>query len=88
MAISKMATVTELRQNLAQFLEELESGPLMVIQRSHPAGYLVAAEEFEGLIEKIEELEDLVEGMQAVQEVLRDPDQAVDAEEVFSNLGI
>lgn len=88
MTAPKMATVTELRQNLAQFLEELDSGPLMVIQRSRPAGYLVAAEEFEGLVEKLEELEDIAEGMQAVQEVMRDPDNAVDAEEVFSNLGI
>lgn len=59
----------------------------MVIQRSRPACYLVAAEEFEGLIEKIEELEDLVEGMQAVQEVLRDPDNAEDAEEVLGVSG-
>ena len=88
MATPKMATVTELRQNLAQFLEELESGPLMVIQRSRPAGYLVGAEEFETLIEKLEELEDIVEGMQAVQEILQDPDLAVDAEKVFGKLGI
>lgn len=45
MAIPKMATVTELRQNLAKFLEELESGPLMVIQHSRAVGYLVAAED-------------------------------------------
>lgn len=59
----------------------------MVIQRSRPACYLVAAEEFEGLVEKVGELEDLVEGMLAVQEVLRDPEQAVDAEEVFGGSG-
>lgn len=88
MAAPKMATVTELRQNLAQFLEELESGPLMVIQRSRPAGYLVGTEEFETLIEKLEDLEDIVEGMQAVQEVLQDPDIAIDAEKVFGELGI
>ncbi len=74
--------------NSLRSLEELKSGPLMVIQRSRPAGYLVGAEEFETLIEKLEELEDIVEGMQAIQEVLQDPDIAVDAEKVFGKLGI
>ena len=88
MAAPKMATVTELRQNLAQYLEELESGPVMVIQRSRPAGYLVSVEDFEALVEKVEELEDLVEGMQAVQEVLQNPDTVVDAEEIMGRFGM
>lgn len=64
MASQNMATDGEIRQNLAQFLEELESGPLMVMQRSSPAGYLVSVEEFEGWIEWLGDLEDVVEGMQ------------------------
>jgi len=86
--INKIATVTDLRANLAQFLEELESGPLMVIQRSRPAGYLVSVEEFEALIQRLEDLEDLIEGMATVREYLEDPDVIVDAEEVFGKLGI
>jgi len=86
--INKIATVTDLRANLAQFLEELESGPLMVIQRSRPAGYLVSVEEFEALIQRLEDLEDLIEGMETVREYLEDPDVVVDAEEAFGKLGI
>ncbi|TES89157.1 MAG: type II toxin-antitoxin system Phd/YefM family antitoxin [Anaerolineales bacterium] len=86
--VNKIATVTDLRANLAQFLEELESGPLMVIQRSRPAGYLVSVEEFEALIQRLEDLEDLIEGMETVREYLEDPDVVVDAEEVFGKLGI
>ena len=86
--VNKIATVTDLRANLAQFLEELESGPLMVIQRSRPAGYLISAEEFEALIQRLEDLEDLIEGMETVREYLEDTDVVVDAEEVFGKLGI
>ena len=69
-------------------MEEPESGLTMESQRSRAAGYLVGAEEFETLVEKLEELEDIVEGMQAVQEVLRDPDAVEDVEEGFGIPGI
>lgn len=85
---TKLATISELRSNLARHIEELESGPLMLIQRSRPAGYLVEAQQFEDLINRIEDLEDLVEGMVTLQEILADPDSLVDAEEVFEELGI
>lgn len=88
MATPKMATVTDLRDNLAEFLQELESGPLMLIQRSRPAGYLVGVEQFETLIEKLADLEDIVDGMQALQQIAQNPDLALDADEVFDELSI
>ena len=88
MTAPKIATVTDLRDNLAKFLQELESGPLMVIQRSRPAGYLVGVEQFETLIEKLEDLEDIVDGMQALQQIAQHPDLALDAEAVFGELDL
>lgn len=85
---TKIATISELRSNLARHIEELESGPLMLIQRSRPAGYLVEAQQFEDLINRIEDLEDLVEGMATVEDILANPDKLVDAEAVFGELGI
>lgn len=58
----------------------------MVIQRGRPAGYLVAVEEFEALVERVEELEDLVDGMQTVQQRMQNPDLALAAEEVLGKL--
>ncbi len=84
--ITKIATVSDLRANLAQFLEELESGPLMVVQRSRPAGYLISAQEFEELIQRLEDLEDLVEGMETVKEYLDNPEAFADGEEILSGL--
>ena len=84
--IAKIATVSDLRANLAQFLEELESGPLMVVQRSCPAGYLISAQEFEELIQRLEDLEDLVEGMETVKEYLDDAEVFVDGEEILGAL--
>jgi len=85
---TKLATISELRNNLAQHIEDLESGPLMVIQRSRAAGYLVDAQQFEDLISRMEDLEDLIEGMATLQEILADPDTLVDAEKVFENSNI
>jgi len=48
---------------------------------------LVEPEMFDALVEKIELLEDLVDGRRAIDDYRADPDQAVDAEEVFERLG-
>lgn len=82
----KTATVTELRADLASYLEKLGEGPLLVLSRSKPAAMLVEPEEFDRLMERIEYLEDLLDGRQSIAEYRENPSVAVDAEEAFGRL--
>ncbi len=83
----RTTTVTELRSELASYLESLQEGPLLVLSRSKPAAMMIEPEEFDRLLERIEYLEDLLDGRQAVAEYLDDPSVALDAEEVFKRIG-
>lgn len=85
---SKSTTVTQLRENLAEYLDAAREGPLRVMKHSETAAYLVSAADYENLVEKLEDLVDMVEGMKIVQEILAEPDSTEDAEEVFKKLGI
>jgi len=85
---SKTTTVTQLRENLAKYLDETREGPLRVMKHSETAAYLVNAKQFEELVEKLEDLLDIVEATKILEEVSRDPSMLVDAEEVFKELGI
>ncbi|MCL5428641.1 MAG: type II toxin-antitoxin system Phd/YefM family antitoxin [Chloroflexi bacterium] len=84
----RKATVTALRENLAKYLDETREGPLRVMKHSETAAYLVNAKEFEDLVDRLEDLLDIVEGMLALKELKENPDLAVDAEEVFKELGL
>ena len=84
----RKATVTALRENLAKYLDETREGPLRVMKHSETAAYLVSAKEFEQLVDKLEDLLDIVEGMEALKELKENPGLAVDAEEVFKELGL
>ena len=56
----KTASISELRERLANYIDNLEKeGPVMVVRNSKPAGYLVAADEFEHLMRCLEDYEDL-----------------------------
>ncbi len=56
----KTASISELRERLANYIDNLEKeGPVMVVRNSKPAGYLVAADEFEHLLRCLEDYEDL-----------------------------
>ena len=57
----KTITISDLRANLAKYIEDLEGSPLQVLQRSKPAAYLVSASDFERIIEQLEDLEDIVQ---------------------------
>ena len=85
---AKSTTVTQLRENLAQYLDEVREGPLRVMKHSQTTAYLVDAKEFEELVDRLEDLLDIVEGMQAIQELNENPDLAVDAEEAFKEMGL
>ncbi|OGO09791.1 MAG: hypothetical protein A2Z66_08620 [Chloroflexi bacterium RBG_13_66_10] len=84
----RTTTVSELRSDLASLLTRLEEGPIMVLSRSRPAAVLVEPDVFEAILERLELLEDIVEGRKAVSEYRRDRNVAVEAEEVFSSLGM
>jgi len=84
----KTTTVTELRSDLAGYLNQLDDGPIVVLSRSRPAAVLVEPQVFDGLLDRIELLEDLVDGRRAVADFLDNPSSAVDAEEVFTRLGV
>jgi prevent-host-death family protein len=56
----KTASISELRERLANYIDNLDKeGPVMVVRNSKPAGYLVAAQEFEYLLRCLEDYEDL-----------------------------
>jgi len=83
----RTATVTELRSDLSSFISDLEKGPLLVLSHSKPKAILIEPELFDNLIERVELLEDILDGRQVITEYLRDPDVAIDAEEVFERIG-
>lgn len=83
----KTATITELRLELASYINQLGEGPIMVMSRSRPAAVLIDPEVFDTLMKECELLEDILDGRQVIAEYRADPTVAVDAEEVFENLG-
>jgi prevent-host-death family protein len=86
--VFKTTTVTELRSDLAGYLNQLDEGPVIVLSRSRPAAVLVDPQVFDGLLDRIELLEDLIDGRRAIADFLDHPDTAVDADEVFTRLGV
>ncbi|MCB0186460.1 MAG: type II toxin-antitoxin system Phd/YefM family antitoxin [Caldilineaceae bacterium] len=53
--------VSEMNRNPNAILELLASGPVVLMQRSTPAGVLVSPEEWNNLFDRLEDLEDAVE---------------------------
>lgn len=82
----KTTTISELRTNLSEYVHNLKDEPLLVLSRSKPTAYLVKPELFEVLVERIEQLEDIIDGRMAISEYLKNPDVAVDADEILSKL--
>lgn len=83
----RTATVTELRSGLASYLQDLEEGPILVLSHSRPAAVLLEPELFDAIMEKCELLEDILDGRRALNEYMKKPGVAVDAEEAFERLG-
>lgn len=84
----RTANVSQLRSDLASYVEMVEEGPIVVLSRSRPAAVLLDPEVYQALIENAELLEDILDGRAALQHYAAHPDAAVDAEEVFSRLGL
>lgn len=83
----KTATITELRSDLASYINQLGEGPLMVMSRSRPAAVLIDPETFDTLMRECELLEDILDGRQVIAEYRTNHTVAVNAEEVFERLG-
>jgi len=83
----RTATVTELRSGLASYLQDLEEGPIIVFSHSRPAAVLLEPDVFDAIMEKCELLEDILDGRRALNEYMKKPGVAVDAEGVFERLG-
>ena len=83
----RTATVTELRSGLASYLQDLEEGPIIVLSHSRPAAVLLEPDMFDAIMEKCELLEDILDGRRALNEYMKKPGVAVDAEEAFERLG-
>jgi prevent-host-death family protein len=83
----KMASVTELREKLAETIASLDAeNAVMVLRHSKPAAYLVSPRLFDELIERLEDLEDLQDMTAALVDYRQG--SAVDAEDVFGRLGL
>ena len=83
----KTTTITELRSELASYINELGEGPVMIMSRSRPAAVLVEPEMFDTLMKECELLEDILDGRKAIADYLEDSNLALDAEAVFKRLG-
>lgn len=83
----RTASVTELRDRLAETIDGLNTdNAIMVVRYSKPAAYLISPAMFENLLERIEDLEDQVDMQSALIDYRAG--KAVDAEEVFKRLGL
>jgi len=83
----RTASVTELRDRLAETLDVLETeDAVMVVRHSRPAAYLVSPRIFEALVTCIEDLEDVQDMRIALDNFHQG--NAVPAEEVLERLGL
>jgi PHD/YefM family antitoxin component YafN of YafNO toxin-antitoxin module len=82
----KTKSVSEVRENFAEYLTSLESDlAYRLSRRSKVAAYLVSPEYFEALLETIDELQDLLD-MQAAVEDYQQGENIQDGEEVLRKL--
>lgn len=83
----RTASVTELRDNLAETINALnDESAVMVLRNSRPAAYLVSPALFERLLGRLEDLEDVADGRAALLDYRAG--LSVDAEDVFGRLGL
>ena len=61
------ASVSELKRNPSQLIEQSDGEPIVILNHNKPAAYLVPAETYEALMEMLEdyELSQLVESRRA-----------------------
>jgi antitoxin StbD len=57
MLASRTVSVTELKRNFSQILQEVADAPVAVLNHNRPAAYLLSAQYYGQLLAKLEELE-------------------------------
>ena len=72
--------VSEMNRNPNTILDLLTSGPVVLMQRSMPAGVLVSPKEWNQLFDRLEELEDAVEIWKGKYELATGQDTINDAD--------
>ena len=84
----KTASVSELRDKLANYIDKLDDeGPVMVVRNSKPAGYLVAPKEFEYFIHCLEDYEDMRDTLSNWEEIKKGKN-SIPAKEVRKKLNL
>jgi antitoxin StbD len=49
--------ITDLKKNPSAVIKEAEKGPIAILYHNRPSAYLVSADAFEALLEKLDDLE-------------------------------
>lgn len=55
---NKTVSVTELKRNFSAILSEAGNDPVAVLNHNRPEAYLLSAEHYERLLERLDDLED------------------------------
>lgn len=50
-------SITDLKKNPSSIIEEAEGAPVAILNHNRPSAYLVPAETFEAMLEKLDDLE-------------------------------
>jgi antitoxin StbD len=57
LAAKSSVSITDLKKNPSSIIEEAEGAPVAVLNHNRPSAYLVPAETFEAMLEKLDDLE-------------------------------
>jgi antitoxin StbD len=57
LAAKSSVSITDLKKNPSAIIEEAEGAPVAVLNHNRPSAYLVPAETFEAMLEKLDDLE-------------------------------
>ena len=83
-ALTPIASVTKLRSNLKEYIADLgNSGTIVVLKHSEPVAALLPYSEFKEYVDFLEDREDTKIGLERAQEFRDNPDNFLDAEDVF-----
>lgn len=56
---NQTVSVTDLKKNLATVLAQAREEPIAVLNHNRPEAYIISAEQYKSMLERLEELEDI-----------------------------
>ncbi len=84
MSLAEITSVSKLRNNLKETIADLShSGTVLVLKHSQPVAALLPYSEYEEYVQYLEDKRDLELGRKRAQQFLDNPDEFVDAEDIF-----